>query len=791
MRKLVLPLLLSSSVFVSPALPQTAPPNIIVILADDLGYGDVGFNGCSDIPTPNIDSLAANGALCTNGYATHPVCSPSRAAIMTGRYQQRFGHELSPTYDTLIPMNPRLGLPESEITLPQLLKPAGYVSGAIGKWHLGFAPNLFPTERGFDEFFGFLDAEQSYYNTWIWEYGTLVKESRYLTDAFTQEGVSFINRHATQPFFLYLAYNAVHKPYDQPPDIYMQRVSYITDPERQIYAAMAVALDDGVGQILATLEANNLLQNTLIFFLSDNGAVDKSFTRNSNFPLRGYKGDVLEGGVRVPFAIQWTGRLPGNVVYDDLISSLDIVATATAAAGVALPTDRAYDGLNIVPYLAGEQVSPVRTLFWRWFGLGPAGPPGSSNTIWAVRNGPLKLVVERDKDDKPPALYNLSSDIGETQDLAATQPADVSSLTQLYAQWSLNTIPPVWQDNTDLGLLPLVLAGDWNGFNKDDSNLPWRLTAITAPDLQGTPDAYNWYTNTIHVAVTGGDTTPGVHSFALVGTDSYREQWGGVTININDTTDIPFFSGSAFGPTNTISFEDGFYYSMRVLDADLYPVAGTNLKLAVMQTSAPPVTVSRTGQMPAVPTPDDPVVVTIGLSQPKSAEERIYLRWTTDGFITSHLIEAEGSQMSYSATIPAQPAGTWLLYTIITSTTDLTPYSTSSVIDSLIMATTGVFNAVPPAPTPTPTPSGFPQITRQPSDTSVVVGRRAKFRVAASGTFPLSYQWSKNGVIIAGATNSKYTTPPTTQTDNGSLFSVVVSNGFGSVTSNNAALTVR
>ena len=147
--------------------------------------------------------------------------------------------------------------------------------------------------------------------------------------------------------------------------------------------------------------------------------------------------------------------------------------------------------------------------------------------------------------------------------------------------------------------------------------------------------------------------------------------------------------------------------------------------------------------------------------------------------------------MSYSATIPAQPAGTWLLYTIITSTTDLTPYSTSCVIDSLIMATTGVFNAVPPAPTPTPTPSGFPQITRQPSDTSVVVGRRAKFRVAASGTFPLSYQWSKNGAIIAGATTSKYTTLPTTQTDNGSLFAVVVSNAFGSVTSNNAALTVR
>ncbi len=791
MRKFLLPLLLSGWAFLSPVSAQTPPlPNIVVILTDDLGYGDVGFNGCPDIPTPNIDLLAANGALCTNGYVTHPTCSPSRAAIMTGRYQQRFGYETAPTFDTLLPQNPALGLPESEITLAQILKPAGYVSGVIGKWHLGFAPNLFPTERGFDEFYGFLDAEQAYYNSWIWEYGTLVKEPTYLTDAFTQQAVSFINRHATQPFFLYLAYNAVHQPYDQPPDEYMQRVSYITNHARQVYAAMAVALDDGVGQVVATLQAQNLLNNTLIFFLSDNGAPQESFTKNSNAPLRGYKGDVLEGGVRVPFAVQWTGQLPANVVYNDIVSSLDIVPTAAAAAGVALPTDRDYDGLNIRPYLSGQQIAPVRTLYWRWFGLGQTGPPAAATTIWGVRSGPLKLVVERDKNNLPPALYNLTADIGETQDLAAVQPQDVASLTQLYAQWTLNTTSSIWQKNTDVVLLPLVLAGDWNGFNKSDTNAPWRMTAVTAPDLQG-------------------------------------------------TTDLPFSPNHGVGPTNTISFEDGFYYSLRIVDADVQPVPDSNMKLAVMKTSAPPVSVSRTGQTPDQPTPQDPIVVSIGLSQPKSVEERIYIRWSTDLFITSQLIEAQGSGTSYSATIPAQPAGTLLLYTIVTSTSDLSACSASGVIDPQILATTNVFKVALPTSTPTPTPTptatpspsptatetptptpspsptatetptptaspspsptatptstpdGFPQITQQPANARVKVGRTARFQVVASGAPPLSCQWSKNGVTIAGATNSKYTTPPTTEADNGSLFSVVVTNAFGSVTSNNALLTVR
>ena len=265
---------LALTLFVPSSAAQGTPPNIIIILADDLGYGDVSFNGCPDYLTPNIDSLTTNGVRCSNGYVTHPFCSPSRAALLTGRYQQRFGHENQPEQDD---NNTILGLPFQEITLPQILKSAGYVCGTIGKWHLGTAQNLRPNQRGFDEFFGFLLGESTYFNAPVLRNNTPVIESAYLTDAFTREGVSFINRHATEPFFLLLSYNAPHSPYGAPQS-YLDRVSNISDPARKTYAAMIIALDDGVGQVLQTLQAQNLLNKTLIFFLSDNGAVGGDFT---------------------------------------------------------------------------------------------------------------------------------------------------------------------------------------------------------------------------------------------------------------------------------------------------------------------------------------------------------------------------------------------------------------------------------------------------------------------------------------------------------------------------------
>jgi len=433
----------------------------------------------------------------------------------------------------------------------------------------------------------------------------------------------------------------------------------------------------------------------------------------------------------------------------------------------------------VIPYLAGEQVSPKRTLFWRWFGLGEDGPPESLNTIWAVRSGPLKLVTERHTVGQPPALYNLSNDIGEANDLATTRPRDVDSLQNLYDQWSTGLISPLWwRGDPDFDIKPLVLAGDWNGFNISDPTPPWQLTWISAPAVDGTPDSVQWYKNTIRVAATGGDTTPGVHSFAVVGAASYSKQWGGVTINIDATTSIPFFSGSGLGPTNDIFLEDGFYYSFRVIDQ--MPHEGGRLPLAVMKTSAPPVSLSRSGQTPPKPTFDDPVVVSILTSQPKSVEERIYLRWSTDFFITSHLVQAHGSGTNYSATIPAQPGGAAVQYSILTSTVDLSPFVTSGDIDSLTLATTPIFKVL-----------RAPSITKQPTDKTVNVGKTAKFKVIAAGEPPLSYQWRKNGEDIPGATNFSYTTLAAVEADNGSLFSVVVSNSVGSVTSNNATLTVR
>ena len=736
MRRLLLAALLTSYSFVAAprAQQRTEHPNIVIILADDLGYGDVSVNGRPDYLTPNIDALASNGTWFSSGYVTHPFCSPSRAGLLTGRYQQRFGHENQPDDG---------GLPLGELLLPQVLKPAGYFCGAIGKWHLGSGLGYRPLQRGFDEFYGFLGGSSVYYNALLFRGDTPVTETEYLTDALTREAVSFIGRHVTQPFFLYLAYNAPHDPYNIPPQTYLDRVANISDPDRRTYAAMVTALDDGVGKVLKALRDNNLSNETLVFFLSDNGAPLNAFT--NNLPLRGGKSDTLEGGIRVPFGIQWSGHLPAGLVYGEPVSSLDIVATAASAAGVPIPSDRPYDGLDLAPYLTGQQPMPNRGLFWRWFGLGATGPRGSVDTIYAARQGALKLVRYRALGTGDPQLYNLDNDIGETQDLSLTRDADLQALDTLYSQWETQLIAPLWAPPNIWQPFPLVLVGDWNGYNKNAA-APWALTTIRPVDGKPTPDGYTWFITTIHAATTG-DASPGLHSFAVMANNSYSHQWGGVTINMDGTTILPSFSGTRVGPTNAINLEDGFYYSFRAIKE--FDSNDRTLRLTTMKTSAPPITVSRMGQTPAQPTPNDAVTVQILTSQPKSPQERIYLRWSTDTFVTSHMIEAEGSGTNYSAQVPQQRAGTAVQYCITTSTSDLSQMSGSGAIDLLTLQTSAVFKFVseipgtpppppPPSPPPgpTPTPSADFQVSVTDGKENVVAGTADTYTISVTNRGP-------------------------------------------------------
>jgi arylsulfatase A-like enzyme len=413
-------------------------PNILIILADDMGYHDTGFNGCTDFATPNIDSIAKAGIRFTDGYVSHPFCSPTRSGLMTGRYQQRYGHENNPKYD---PHDEISGLPTTEIALPQVIADAGYVTGQIGKWHLGAAPKFHPLKRGYQEQFGFIGGGHDYFKAEMTgdpkEYfipiqrnGKPVEEQEYLTDAFSREAVSFIKRHAKDPFFLYLAYNCPHTP-QQVSQKYLDLFANVPDRQRRLYAAMNTAMDDGVGRVLATLREEKLDSDTLVFFLSDNGG-PIGVNGSSNAPLRGGKGQVYDGGIRIPFAARWTGHLPAGKVLHDPVISLDLLPTAVKLAGGQLPRDRKIDGVDLMPYLSGKSAKlPHEKLFWRTGG-------GAS---YAVREGRYKLVKIGNRTE----LFDLESDIGETHDLSAEKPDVLKRLDDARVEWNKELIPPIFQ----------------------------------------------------------------------------------------------------------------------------------------------------------------------------------------------------------------------------------------------------------------------------------------------------------------------------------------------------------
>jgi arylsulfatase A-like enzyme len=412
-------------------------PNVVILLADDLGYADTGFQGCKDIPTPHLDALAKSGVRCTSGYVSGPYCSPTRAGLMTGRYQTRFGHEFNPGG-----RDP--GLPVSETTTADRMKAAGYVTGLVGKWHLGAAPKFHPQKRGFDEYFGFLGGQHAYFpgmGAPIYRGTEEVAEKEYLTDAFAREAVAFIDRHKKEPFFLYLAFNAVHTPM-QATDDGLKKFASITDKRRRTYDAMTSSMDDAIGKVMAKLRAEKLEEDTLIFFFSDNGGPTmKGTTINGsiNTPLRGSKRTTLEGGVRVPFVVSWKGKLPAGKTYDLPVIQLDILPTALAAAGVEAKAEWKLDGVNLLPYLGGKnKAAPHETLYWR---LGEQ---------MAIRRGDWKLVrydpaVDGETGKATPyRLYNLAKDVGEKDDLAGKEPARVKELEAVWKKWNAELARPLW-----------------------------------------------------------------------------------------------------------------------------------------------------------------------------------------------------------------------------------------------------------------------------------------------------------------------------------------------------------
>lgn len=427
-------LLLPAAIIAAPV-AQPGKPNILVIVSDDHGYADVGFHGSTEIPTPHLDRLAKSGVQCTSGYVSHPFCSPTRAGLLTGRYQQRFGHVYNPDFK---PRDEKEGLPLSEKILPEHLRAAGYVSGWIGKWHLGTAPVLYPEHRGFDETFGFYHGGHQFigwktndaiYQQPLFCNGQVVEVAEHLTTRFGTEAVAFTKRHAASPWFLYLAFNAPHTPH-QPTTERAAKFGHINNVQRSRYAAQISLMDDAIGEVLAALDATQQRERTLIFFFSDNGGPLNAGTKNT--PLRGSKGDVLEGGVRVPFLVSWPGQLAAGAKYDQPVSSLDVFATALAVAGMKMPTDKQYDSVNLLPYLRGEnKTAPHERLFWR-IGTGQQA---------AVREGDWKLVRY---ENQPDELFHLASDIGEAKNLAAEQPDKLKRLAVALTAWEKEMPAPAF-----------------------------------------------------------------------------------------------------------------------------------------------------------------------------------------------------------------------------------------------------------------------------------------------------------------------------------------------------------
>ncbi|MGC4033213.1 MAG: sulfatase [Tepidisphaeraceae bacterium] len=424
---------LSLSMAVTGAVGSTAlarQPNIVLIVADDLGYADLSSYGSKAIPTPHIDALAKSGIRFTNGYSSGAICSPSRAGLLTGRYQARFGLEAN-TEEKAAPesQTPR-ALDKGQITLAQRLKSAGYVTGAFGKWHLGATDGYLPTQRGFDEFYGLLPygiGSNPPYGPPVYRGTAEVPKPANHVEQFAIESLSFIDRNADKPFFLYVPLTAVHGPFVGAKP-WIDEVDSQVPANRRRYEADVRQLDDVVGRLVSRIKEKGLEKETLILFYGDNGGPGGA---SDNGVLKGTKWTLWEGGIRVPFIVSWKDHIKPELTLNQPVIQIDLAPTALAAAGVTPPADAKFDGQNLLPFFEGKTAeAPHDTLFWRF------GPQ------YAVRQGDWKLV--KPHIDSKPLLFNLANDIGETKDLAATFPDRVTKLQKLWDDWNANNEAPRW-----------------------------------------------------------------------------------------------------------------------------------------------------------------------------------------------------------------------------------------------------------------------------------------------------------------------------------------------------------
>lgn len=443
--------------------PAQKQPNIIIVLADDLGYADVGFNGAKDIKTPELDDLASKGTKFTSAYVVHPFCGPSRMGMFSGRYPHKFGGQFNLPQPArgYVEYN-KQGIDVNEVLMGNVLQDAGYYTGAVGKWHMGRGPKYHPNVRGFDDYYGFLDGGHRYFpedyepiynrqvkagNKLINSYllplehnGKEVRETEYMTDALSREASRFITQASAKdkPFFLYVAYNAPHAPMEAKAED-MAKFAFIKDKKRRTYAAMVYAVDRGVGDIVKTLKATGEYENTLIVFLSDNGGKPSQGADNS--PLRGQKGDAYEGGFRVPMLFHWPNKVPAGKVFNYPVSALDFYPTFAHLAEAKIPATKSLDGVNI------------------WEDLLAGKNPRQNNNIYVMRyrgaNVDIGVRMNEWKATKvvnqPWKLFNINNDISESKDISAKHPELLAKMVKEAEQFNQSHHQPIWFDSEKAG----------------------------------------------------------------------------------------------------------------------------------------------------------------------------------------------------------------------------------------------------------------------------------------------------------------------------------------------------